>query len=64
MAHQGKGESVRKYSRTNLDLPGAVSIAATGEKKDKPDSVLIKTLGGGGILMTSPTPLQGGRWSI
>jgi hypothetical protein len=60
MADQGKREYERKHSRTNLDLPGAVSIASTGEKKDKPVSIIIKTLGGGGILMISPTPLQEG----
>ncbi|MBI3352651.1 MAG: PilZ domain-containing protein [Nitrospirae bacterium] len=60
MAPQGTLEFVRKYPRINLELLAEFSVTAPAEEGSKKESALIKTLGGGGLMFVSPTPLEEG----
>jgi hypothetical protein len=60
MAPQGTLEFVRKYPRIYLELLAKFSVADPAEEGSKKESVLIKTLGGGGVMFVSPTPLEEG----
>jgi hypothetical protein len=60
MAPQGTLEFVRKHPRINLELLATFSVAASTEEDSKEESALIKTLGGGGVMFVSPTPLEEG----
>ncbi len=60
MAPQGTLEFVRKHPRINLELLATFSVAASTEDASKKESALIKTLGGGGVMFVSPTPLEEG----
>lgn len=60
MTPQGTLEFVRKHPRVNLELQAEFSVTTPGEANPKKESVLIKTLGGGGIMFVSPMSLQEG----
>ena len=60
MSPQGTLEFVRKHARINLELLAIFSVAGPNEKSSKKESVLIRTLGGGGVMFLSPIPLKEG----
>jgi len=61
MTPHGTLEFVRKHPRINLELLAEFSVSDPDQKEGvKKESVLIKTLGGGGVMFTSPVPLPEG----
>jgi hypothetical protein len=60
MAPQGTLKFVRRYTRINVELIAAFSMAAPTEEAPRNKSVLIKNLGVGGIMFLSPICLKEG----